>query len=130
MFAWKQFTDIAVCLQEVGEEKPSLLEAASRCAVSRAYYGAFRHALNYAKDVLGYNPTADVAEHKELPDWYRDCGGSNGKEIARTLAQLRIWRNDCDYNEPIHHQAIALTAMTEQSIQRSKKIIELCPDKK
>ena len=129
MFAWEQFIDIAVCLQKVGETNQSLSEAASRCAVSRAYYGAFRHALNYAKDVLGYSPTNRGSEHGELPNWYRYSGMKEGKEISRTLLQLHSWRNECDYNEPIQ-MGVSFIDMTKESIQRSRKIIELCPDKK
>ena len=129
MFAWEQFIDIAVRLEKVGETNQPISEAAFRCAVSRAYYGAFRHALNYAKDVRGYSPTNRGSEHGELPYWYRNCGMAQGKEISRNLVRLHSWRNDCDYNEP-SQQGIAFTDMTKQSIQRSKKIIQLCPDKK
>ena len=53
MFEWEQFLDVAVCLQELGDSNRGLSEAAYRCAISRAYYGAYHSALSLAQN-LGY----------------------------------------------------------------------------
>ncbi len=96
-FSWSQFVEIAEYLRKQGAASDIPQEAAYRCSVSRAYYGAYRHAQNYAKDTGGYTPNEDGTDHKKLREWFKD---KKMGEISRRLGRLHQWRKECDYNEP------------------------------
>jgi len=53
-FDWREYFKLSQFLQ--GQGVSFTQEAAFRCAVSRAYYAAFCHARNYARDRLGFSP--------------------------------------------------------------------------
>jgi hypothetical protein len=118
-FSWSQFVEIAEHLKEQGDANRVPQEAAYRCSVSRAYYGAYRHALNYAKDTGGYIPNNNGTDHAKVRFWYKD---KKETEIYRRLNRLHQWRIDCDYNEPF--QEIAnLSQCACSSITEAQAII-------
>ncbi|MBI4319481.1 MAG: hypothetical protein HY675_13420 [Chloroflexi bacterium] len=95
-FKWKEYLDLARFLLQVQGDVSH--EASWRCAVSRAYYAAFCHARNYARDRLGYQPAGGAQDHSSLVAHYR----SNQSEIADWLDELRSWRNLCDYRDNVY----------------------------
>ncbi len=97
IFSWSQFVEIAEHLKEQGDAEEIPQEAAYRCAVSRAYYGAYRHAQNYAKESWGYTPKSDGTDHKRMRTSFEKKGMMS---ISRNLRRLHQWRKECDYNEP------------------------------
>jgi hypothetical protein len=97
-FDWREYLDLARFLTQPGTGFTE--EAALRCAMSRAYYAAFCHARNYARDRHGFAPSYDPSDHKLVRDHFRGQG-MNG--IARTLNQLRQWRNLCDYTDTLYN---------------------------
>jgi uncharacterized protein (UPF0332 family) len=97
LFSWKQFIEIAQFLVENANRSTVPQEAAYRCAVSRAYYGAFCHMLEYAEIYLGYNPSETGEDHDNLRKYLKDHDDVNIVKVARKLGRLRQWRNDSDY---------------------------------
>ena len=101
MFDWREYLDIA---QDLGRRQTGSTvairsaEAADRCAVSRAYYGAFCHARNYAQAHLGFVATNRGADHWLLQQHFTQVG-MNG--ISRQLRRLHGWRKRCDYEDSV-----------------------------
>ncbi len=117
-FSWDEYLEIAKFLQ-VGPTTGTSgfsSDATSRCAVSRAYYAAFCHARNYARDKQGFKPTSTPADHGLLRDHYQK---KRMNKVARHLEQLRIWRNKCDYDDTVS----GLSWMVTSSITRATTII-------
>ena len=56
-FNWVDFIVIAKYLHTSGKNSQIPIDAAYRCATSRAYYAAFCHARDYATARLGFIPT-------------------------------------------------------------------------
>lgn len=92
-FDWKTFVDLSRQLHSQAPTAPNA-EALVRSAVSRAYYGAYRHACNHARDFLGFEPRDDQDDHGRLRAHLK--GKRRGGDSAR-LDRLRQWRNACDY---------------------------------
>src|SRR2546421_3502174 len=92
-FDWRAFLDLARFLQSAAAQADNP-EAFRRTAVSRAYYGAFCHAWNYAKDFLRFDPREDVEDHGRLRRHLKD---RRRKGDADRLEHLRQWRNEADY---------------------------------
>lgn len=96
-FDWKEYFDLAQYLQ--GKSGVGFSgEAANRSAVSRAYYAAFCHARNYARDKESFLPTGTSRDHTAVREHFRSRGRV---DIADNLDDLRQWRNSCDYDDSI-----------------------------
>ena len=94
-FDWTEYFHLAQCLQD-GEGFEFSKEAARRCAASRAYYAAFCHARNFARDRHGFKPTYTDEDHRLVRKHFRQ--GST-VAVARRLTTLRQYRNKCDYDD-------------------------------
>lgn len=92
-FDWKGFLALAQNLQQQAAALPEP-EPLLRSAVSRAYFGAYCHARNYAKDYLKFNPREDADDHGRLRAHLKD---RRRKGDADRLEQLRQLRNNADY---------------------------------
>lgn len=103
-FDWREYLALAQYLQSQGNGTFSQ-EAAHRCAVSRAYYAAFCHARNYARDHQGFNLTRDPNEHERVRSHFQQRGNT---AVATDLALLRQWRNQCDYHDTSANFALML----------------------
>jgi len=114
-FDWREYLSIAkilVASNTMGFAK----EAATRSAVSRAYYAAFCFARNHARDHPGYIPKNDESEHSAVPAYFRQRRMYN---IADRLGRLRQWRNECDYADVVRE----VDSMAENALQTSEYII-------
>jgi hypothetical protein len=115
-FDWSEYLTLARHLQ--GQVNGSFgQEAALRCAISRAYYAAFCHARNYARDCQGFAPTYKAQDHGLVREHFKRRGNVI---IATSLDQLRQWRNQCDYDDSIPNLAL----MCVGSILRAQEIID------
>lgn len=96
-FDWKTYLDLARFLQQ-HSASGSQPEAARRSAISRAYYAAFCHARNYARDRHGLQLRYSGDDHYLVKQHF-----SHRRErgIAQKLNRLREWRNKCDYEDSI-----------------------------
>lgn len=97
-FDWKEYLNLARFLAA----EPGISfdqEAASRSAVSRAYYAAFCHARNYARDRHGFSPKGDPSDHPEVRTHFKKRAGF--QKIALGLDRLRQRRNMADYENSV-----------------------------
>jgi len=115
-FDWKEYLGLSRFLAT----EPGIAfseEAAFRSAVSRAYYAAFCHARNYARDRQGLTPKYDVNDHRLVRDHFRARPGGTG--IASSLSRLRQWRNDCDYCDTVS----SLPDMVKAAIGQAQHVL-------
>ncbi len=113
-FNWKEYLKLAQFLQGCSEDSFTQ-EAAFRCAVSRAYFAAFCHARNFARDKQHYEVSDDLGDHGRLKRHFVNTGK---RPIATILDQLRGWRNDCDYQDEVP----GLEAMLQSALKKSEEI--------
>lgn len=113
-FNWREYLKLAQFLQGHGGESFSQ-EAAFRCAVSRAYYAAFCHARNFASVKQSFEPSYKAADHSLLKKHF---SGTGRIDIARKLDCLRIWRNNCDYDDDVSN----INQMLNDAIKHSSDI--------
>ncbi|CCW33859.1 HEPN domain-containing protein [Chthonomonas calidirosea] len=116
-FDWREFLDLARALRSSFETSP-LMEAASRSAVSRAYYAAFCHTRSYAEKHLKFQRTTAGIVHKLLRE-HLGQQGPEGKEIADKLRDLHGWRKRCDYEDTVSN----LNNMAIEAISTAEAII-------
>ena len=115
-FEWRDFLSVAHSLNlEMG---PSAVpEACARSAVSRAYYAAFCHARNYARDVYGYTPTNDPNDHWRVRKQFVQRKQS---AVASQLDELRKWRNRCDYRDDVSN----VTGIPAKALKAAQKVLD------
>jgi hypothetical protein len=92
-FDWKELLVLAQNLAEQAATAPEP-EPLLRTAASRAYFGVFCHARNYAKDYLGFDPRNNADDHGRLRAHLMK---GKRKGYADRLEQLRQLRNNADY---------------------------------
>lgn len=115
-FDWREYHRLARFFSgntEVGYNE----EAAQRSAVSRAYYAAFCHARNRARDHLRFAPAGDGSDHSRLRNHLRRAGLS---DIAKLLNDLRRWRNQCDYADAVASPQV----MAHQAIRKATHVLD------
>jgi uncharacterized protein (UPF0332 family) len=119
-FTWSDFCDIAIFLRDHAGEDGIPEEAAMRCSVSRAYYAAFRHALNSARENGDYEePDESFKNHTCVRIYYQKRGKPH---ISTQLYRLHRWRKDADYEEPAYQ---INTTSVNSAITESQKILQL-----
>lgn len=87
-------------------------EAADRCAVSRAYYRAFCHARNYARQRLGFVPTNRGDDHWLLR---RHLARHGRNIVAQRLGQLHTWRKLCDYDDAVANLPVVVRSALREA---------------
>ena len=117
-FAWKEYLALARYLQ-YHVNSSFVQEAALRCAVSRAYYAAFCHSRNYARDHQGFIPKNRADDHSRLRAHFQRCDIT----IAQALHRLREWRNYCDYDDTVDD----LSRLLSEAIAEAQKIFNRLP---
>jgi hypothetical protein len=96
-FDWKALLELARQLADASAEAGNP-EAHLRSALSRAYFGAFCHARNYAQDFLNFAAQGKIDDHGALRAHLK---GKRRKGDADRLERLRAWRNDADYEDDL-----------------------------
>jgi hypothetical protein len=96
-FDWREYLEVGRFLEQHAATSGSQ-EAFLRSAVSRAYYAAFCHVRNYARDKLDFRPRNDADDHGRLHARLKQ-GKLRG--VAVKLERLREWRNACDYEDQL-----------------------------
>ncbi len=114
-FDWREYLNLALLIPGHGG-KSFTREAAHRTSVSRAYYAAFCHARNYARDKQGFIPTHSARDHEFVREHFQRQGMT---DVADNLDDLRKWRNKCDYDDSIYDPYKLLTS----SIVQCREII-------
>jgi hypothetical protein len=112
-FDWKSLLDLATQMEQDASKGATNAEARYRSAVSRAYFGVFCHARNYAENFLKYQPKQDERDHGSLRAHLK---GKRRQGDADRLERLRQWRNDADYLNDLpwtDMKSVAATAIAE-----------------
>jgi hypothetical protein len=120
-FDWNHFLTLARELQGVTSLPGVDREAVLRCAVSRAYYGAYGVALEYAEKWLGFRPRYLPEDHGALPNHFR---GKRRANVADCLKNIREWRNQCDYHPS---QGADFEAMLLDAIDEAQDLVKALP---
>lgn len=106
------------------EGKHSLEEAKLRCAISRAYYGAFRKARNHLRDKDGH-PAGSLERggktHQTVIDLFSNSDDADRQLIGQFLKDLRAARNKADYDDSVPH----LPGLTMTSLLQSEQVLDL-----
>ena len=114
-FDWIEYLNLARFLQGYGGSSFSQ-EAGLRCSVSRAYYAAYCHSRNYARDQRSFIPTYKSAGHKRVREHFQNLGMT---DISSKLDDLRVWRNSCDYDDSVSN----IFVLVSSAVVRSQEII-------
>ena len=114
-FDWKEYLNLARFLQGYGGSSFNQ-EAGFRCSVSSAYYAAFCHARNYARDQHRFIPTYKSEDHRRVREYFRNLGMTG---ISSKLDDLRGWRNNCDYDDMVSN----ISYLVSSAIARAQEII-------
>ncbi len=118
IFDWVEYITFA---QELNNGNILVSEEASyRVAVSRAYYGAFCIARNYATR-HGLLLEDDSNVHIEVQDHYKNNKDENMELIGNNLFRLRRDRNRVDYDDCCSN----LKNIVYKSVDAAKKINEI-----
>ena len=104
-FKWKEYLDLAQSLRDKNTDYTD--EAGFRSAVSRAYFGAFCHALHFVRIHFGRKLEEECKRpgelHGKLEEFFRERGRARqtwaAMEVADHLKDLRKWRKQCDYDK-------------------------------
>lgn len=116
-FDWADYLRLAQFLQS--QSAPDVnQEAIYRCAVSRAYYAAFCHARNYARDRHGFIPRYTGDDHGVVK---RHFLSRRERGVAIKLENLRNWRNLYDYADSIKD----LSGILNDALTEAQKIIAI-----
>lgn len=118
-FKWSDYCDITIFLRDHADASAISEESAYRCAVSRAYYAAFRHALNHAKDNGDYNEPTLANSHYFIREYYQQKGMI---QVSKQLGRLHIWRKEADYDDDAYRINLQLVNM---AITEAQKILKL-----
>lgn len=117
-FNWEDFLELSKYLVATQSGRYSR-EAALRSAVSRAYFGAYSVALKFAESELRFKSTKSADNHKRLRECFRS---GNMVSLASALNRLRLWRNQCDYDDEVQR----LDLMADTAIEQAGTVIGQC----
>ncbi len=116
-FDWKEYLALADFLQ--GHSAAGLHQEASlRSAVSRAYYAAFCHARNHARDRQGLNLAYTGDDHFLVK---RHFSTRRERGVALKLDRLRQWRNQCDYEDSVAN----LATLPASALQEARLVVAI-----
>jgi hypothetical protein len=107
-FDWNAFVALARDFQQQALRADNS-EAFLRSAVSRAYFGAFGHASNYAKQFLQFQARQAVEDHGRLREHLKR---KRRKADSDRLEQLRQWRNEADCSNDLPWPDAPVTVAT------------------
>ena len=97
-FDWADFLTLADALV-CDPDSPGPEEASLRTAISRAYYAAFRVALNFGRDKGEFTPTQTGQDHRLVRDHFRSSSQRIRRKIGLDLGRLYDNRRNADYDD-------------------------------
>lgn len=110
-FDWEEYLKLAEALQ-ADPNTPGPAEAALRAATSRAYYAAFKCALNFACSE-GFEPTYSGNDHWNVRRHFRDYKpNKTRRKISVELGRLYDNRRKADYSDTLSTSANTLAYLT------------------
>jgi len=118
MFDWKKYLELARALNTTSVG----YEARKRTVVSRAYYGIFNLALQYAR-AQKWPILKDGNGHKSLSEEFRKQQDDSCKRVGALLSQMRNNRNKCDYADVVSGLDKSVSS-TIADAEEAEKIID------
>jgi hypothetical protein len=116
-FDWQSLIALALRMENQAKSDAAAAEALRRSAVSRAYFGTFCHARNYAVDFLQFDPKNNPDDHGRLRAHLR---ARKRHGDANRLDALRQWRNDGDYADDLPWADVVATVAS--AIQQAQQL--------
>ena len=116
-FNWADYLALARSLAQfpdLGVNDETIL----RCAISRAYYAAFCHARNYARDRHGLALRYNGEDHFLVKKHFTT---RRAQGVALKLDQLRLMRNQCDYADAMTD----LTKLLPRALAEAEMVIAI-----
>ena len=103
-YDWKEFLIFAENIK-AAPEVPGPREAALRSAVSRAYYAAFRAALELGLKG-GFISSHTGEDHSKIREYFRDSIPKNKQkqDISTQLYRLHDYRRQADYDNELRQK--------------------------
>lgn len=95
-FVWREFLDVSRELV-AATDHTAPPEARERSAISRAYYAAFRRALQVFSNLGEYTPRRDGNDHQALPMTIKSDGEGRRREVGTILYAMLNERRWADY---------------------------------
>ncbi len=96
-FNWIEFLTLAENL--VGNPVTPNQEAKLRCAISRAYFGAYCRVRNFLRDIEGETFPRTAEAHQKVCEILDKSSDIRRKQISQNLQRLRLDRNKADYKD-------------------------------
>ena len=124
-FDWTEYLKLAKFLRS-GGVMPSE-EALQRCAISRAYYAAFKLGYNYLRDVKHdrmLTGRGKFSLHRYVKDEFLQTPDERSKLIGTYLDRLRELRVKADYLDDYEDGYLSMVDSAQCCIENSKKVIE------
>jgi len=124
-FEWSDYLKLAEALN-VSPEMFGIKEASLRTVVSRAYYAAFKCALNFARDE-GFQPKYNGSDHWTVRRYFGNSAQDGlRKKISVELGRLYNNRGKADYDDELRTSPESLAALTlgmAQSVLKNLKTL-------
>ena len=125
-FDWSDYLKLAETLVN-DKTLPFSEEAASRCAISRAYYAAFCLSRDFINTNKEMKLPGGPSDHQLVAGHFKSTGSSNSNRynIGKWLVRLRDSRNSADYEAVVGDPAkLAQTSviLAQQLIEELKKL--------
>ncbi|MGC8838175.1 MAG: hypothetical protein ACP5UM_07135 [Anaerolineae bacterium] len=80
-------------------------------------YAAFCSARNHAARYMGFSPSGKAEDHRYLIEHLQKRGLVG---LASSLRELRIWRNQCDYDDLVQ----GLEHMVRDALESAQEILK------
>jgi len=101
------------------QQEASGQESYLRSAASRAYYAAFCHARNWAREKTGFQPSGKSEDHSNLREHFRRIEMT---DVASRLDHLRKWRNSADYSDYVSNPKRLARSATKYAAEILKQL--------
>lgn len=116
-FDWTDYLKLAESLTR-DPIAPGPEEASLRTAISRAYYAAYRSALNLAAARGEISPAGTAGDHGLVIIHFQRATDPARQKIGARLSRLRSNRNQADYDD-VFHGRLADTARSSVALARN-----------
>ena len=117
-FDWRTYIELARLLMERAAEIPAS-EACYRSVASRAYYGAYHLARDFARDADDTVFSSD--EHRSLQNHFLNHPYKVKKRLGNNLRKLHQYRKKADYDDELFEAPINTAA---KALAKVKTILQ------